>query len=495
MADTKLTWSNSKVGYDPGQSQSLTINFENRNTKKVTVSVSYSARSLGMDSYTISQRWNKASVYIYRRDKNGNNDDLLATHTWRYQIHGNGGSSSHSDSFTFNAKNGETLFNVYYDNMRQGTNTPWYGPKSTGDTSTEYGHDKIKIGVLKVDDNVKVKVNYYTGGLKEANIKNFPADTEIYKGNDYTVSKKTPTHPYYTFRGGYDKTDSWKKKKDGTARSVNTTKPSVNSGETVKDVDSTLKLWACWSPKVYTYKFYTDESLKTELTELRQTRKYGSKQLPVPDLNPKDGVIPKGYKTGYIHKGWKHNKSSEIQYHAVGGKGCNYEGNAKSWPVWEAMKCDLVFDYGFNDYTRDFNYTFGSTFDCINACKSEDDKTVDPTNIRLGYKLVGWSFTKPDYIYPPNQAVNYNFNYDYNGVLVINESANKFPNGIILYAVWEYYTTLYVFTNNYKDNLDNIRRWKLVTPYIKHNGNWTQAIGTYAFTNLLDPEQDPDWKL
>lgn len=478
-AEKKLSWSNGKVGYDPGQSQSLTIEYKKRNTNKISVSVSFYAKSLGQDDYSRSQRWNKATVLIYRRGSKGKDDALLGSHTWSYQLHGGyGTSTSHSDTFTFSAKNGETKFNVYYTNKRQGTNTPWYGPKSTGDTSTEYGHDKIDMGVLLTDDNSKVKINYYTGGLLESKIKNWPKDTEIYKGNNYTVSKNKPSnHPYYTFNGGYTDNDNWKKKGD-----VNTSKPTIKPGDTIKDVDKTLSLYGTWKPRTFTFKFFTDDSLKNEITGIRQTRKFGTPGKVVPTLS--EGDI--GYKEGCKHIGWKHYKDGELIYHKIGAT-CTMLKNTNSWPVWEVLTSTITFNFCYSEseeITKQFSYEYGTTFDLSNAIKDENGNPIKPTAVRPGYKLVGWSRTKPKKVFLPNESV-YGTDYIYSVYdeqdLSRNMSSEEFLNGITLYAVWEYYTMLYVYDGT---------RWHLSIPYVlDDNKEWKMSMA------LGYIEENNSWKL
>ena len=479
MAKDSVSWSDSKAGYEPGQRQSLTVSYVKREQHKVTLKVSFSAHSLGLDSYTASQRWNHAYVYVYRKKDNGQRGTLLHTHDWTYQIHGNGGSSSHSTSFSFGGVDyGETKLIICYENKRVGTNTPWYGPKSTGKVDFTQLNE-----LLDIDDAKKVKINYKPGGLSEDKVKNLPKDKEIYAGKDFTVSSNILEHEHYDFRYGYDTSDEWKKKKDGSERSVNTTEPKVKSGKVIKNVSSDIDLYACWEPKTFIYRYYPTESdakkRTNEYEDLRQTRKYKKPGVLTPDLSE-----TKYNKLGYKFLGWKHTMPEEKSdaYHkmdvddpnAVNHRECRRNADTYCWPVWEGVESTIIFDFGYyisdsegsiTKYTRTVNnYLYGTDYDVSNMCVDKDGIKKSQILVRPGYKLIGWSFTEPEKIYNFGEAKpgDYNFTYDYIGsVTPVNMSTDEFrENGITLYAVWEYFTFMYVYTNN---------RWRLVVPYVAVN--------------------------
>lgn len=484
MAKDAVYWSDSKAGYDPGQRQSLEVKFVKRVVHKVTLSVSFSAHSLGQDSYTSNQRWNHAYIYVYRVKENGKRGDLLHTHDWKYQIHGYGGSSSHNKEFTFGGvKNGEKKFIICYENKRVGTNNPWYGPKSTGVV------DKVQLNeILNVPDNSKIDVIYYGGGLNPDNkdrMTDFPKDEKIYRGKDYTVSKKVPKHIWYDFKGGYDTSDSWKTKSDGTKREVNTTNPSIKSGKVIKSPTEDIKLWACWTPKTYTYRYYpTEDDANTrtnEYKDLVQTRVFKKPGIPVPDLNK----IDKYKRTGYNFIGWKHYLIGEkppgnIAFHKIEVKdptaehqcNCIRNDDTHCWPVWEPIEGKVTFDYGYyidiNGESVKYTYTlekylYDSTYNLLNRCVNKDGISKKQTLARPGYKLVGWSATKPERVYnfreTEGQKGFYDFAYDYNGnITPSNITTEEFvEKGITLYAVWEYFSFMFVYTEG---------RWRLVAPYV-----------------------------
>ena len=474
-----VSWSDSKVGYDPGQRQSLTVKYKKRDKGKLTFSFEFHAHSLGQDSYTSSQRHNVPRISIYHIDKDGSRGKKLGSYSWTYQCHGYKDSTSKSGSFTVSgAKNGETNFYVYYNNSRVGTNTPWYGPKSTGACGLR------RVGKIKTDDNTKVEVKYYPGGLKRADVKNLPADTKIYKGSDYTLPNKIPTHKYYNFGNGYDVSDKWTKD-----HKVNTTAPDIAVDSKIKaivaDVDSTLKLWACWKPKEYTYHYYSSKedasAKKNELKNLKQTRKYGKSGVNVPNLDDTNPIPGKTFKSWECYV-----DTNETKIYPVGSK-CAYNKSLYFWPNYENDSTKIICHYGFdkvygeNDYIRTFDYTFYEPFDLMQACVSQDGKSFGQLNVRPGYKLMGWTLDVRGIIhivtpkvFSPGQCTpnDYTFSFDYNGV-IIGKEADKYSEGINLYAIWEYYSTLYVFTEG---------AWHLVLPMVYNDKKWTNSIA-HAYIN------------
>ena len=500
-ASKSVTWSTNKAGYDPGQKQSITVSFKERKHKKVVCHVSFSATSLGQDDYLASQRHNAATVSI-QRQKDSGAWETVGTHSWTYQLHGGSGTStSHSTDFSFTGPYGVTVFRVIYNNARVGTNTPYYGPKSTGVVNNE------NLGKLKVDDCDKVTIKYHSGLNKDAigegdkttlGAYNLPDDKEIYWGKDFKISTQKPIDRYsnYTFTG-WDVGDSWKiNSKTNKKRKVNTTSPKYIGSQTYKDAESNVHLYACWTPALYTYRFYptqTDAENRTqEWTELAQNRTYGSAALTVPDIRTTQ-TDSKYYKQGYHCIGWKHwinqkqykedaREVPRIAEHLFDGSDpdCNLSQDAYSWPVWEPNEGAVIFDYGYNNRTYTLSsYTSGTTLNLINYCTVVNNgAVVNPTEIRVGYRLIGWTTNKPakeSYLIGETLPEN----IAYNSIWSTNITENT---SVTLYAVWQLESTLYVYTEQSITGGIQGKAWKLVVPYVYTDGKWKQCIAQ-AYTS------------
>lgn len=512
-ASKSVSWSTNKAGYDPGQKQSITVSFKKRSHKTVTCHVTFSATSLGQDDYTASQRHNHASVIIQKKTDSGSWSNV-ATHSWNYQLHGGAGTStSHSADFSFTGPYGVTSFRVLYDNDRVGTNTPNYGPKSTGKV------ENANLGMLAVDDCDKVTIKYYSGLNKDAigpddhtplSASGLPDSKEIYWGKDFTISSKKPKDNFtnYTFTG-WDEGDSWKvNSKTKKKRKVNTTNPKYGSGDTYKDAEGNVHLYACWTPALYKYKFYPTqkdaENRTNEWTELLQKRNYGADAAIIPDIRTTD-VNSKYYKHGYHCVGWQHwinqkaykedtRQIPRLATHLFDGDNdCNVSQNIHSWPLYEPNEGGIVFNYCYIEPGADFErtailspYVSGSNIDLIRYCTAENGGlSVKPTEIRAGYKLIGWTTSRPEkeYYLSTDKIPDH---FDYNSVWSVNISENTTIN---LYAIWEIQSTLYVYTKLLGQG------WKLVTPYIynEETKKWQQAT-TMAYTSL-GKTPSSNWKL
>ena len=479
MAKDSVSWHDSKAGYEPGQEQSLKVSYVSRSGSKVKLKVSFTARSLGLDSYTKSQRWNHAHVEIYRRNSNGSRGSRLYDHDWTYQIHGNGGTSSHTDSFYVgNLKDGETHLIICYRNERVGTNTPYYGPKSTGKV------ERTQLSeILDIDDNDKVSIKFHTGGVKSTLVSNLPKNTTIYRGHNYRIpsNKVTHTKNYYTFRGGYDTSDSWKNNHE-----VDITSPSVNVGSVIKNVNKNLNLYACWKPNTFYYHYYPtyDDAINrtNEYTDLCQKRVHNTPGVPTPDLNTVDNK--KYARIGYEFLAWEHlmPEGKANAHHSMSvddpdaeqHRDCRRAADTHCWPIWKALNIKLTFDYcysvkdendEFKKVTTTYDYLCGDKFNLEGVCKDRYGKSGSATSIRPGFKLIGWSYTDPKKIYDTGktQKSDYAYAYNYNGVLSNWPTSTTDKDGntcVTLYAVWEYYTQMYVYTNG---------SWRLVTPYVYNN--------------------------
>ena len=495
-ASKSVSWSTNKAGYDPGQKQSITVSFKKRSHKTVTCHVSFSATSLGRDDYTASQRHNHASVIIQRKTDSGD-WSTVATHSWNYQLHGGSGTStSHSDDFSFDGPYGVTSFRVLYDNDRVGTNTPYYGPKSTGKV------ENANVGTLKVDDCDKVTIKYHSGLNKDAigpddhttlSAYDLPDSKEIYWGKDFTISSKKPKDNFenYVFTG-WDVGDSWKvNSKTKKKRKVNTTDPKYGSGDKYKDAKGNVHLYACWTPMLYKYRFYPTqkdaEDKTNEWTELVQKRYYGDDPLKTPDIRT-DNSNSKYYKKGYHCVGWQHwinlksykedtRKIPRIVTHLFEGDGdkeCNVAQNCYSWPLYESNEGGIIFDYGYDNRIDTLSpYISDKKIELIRYCTIENGGTsVDPRAIRPGFRLLGWSKSVPkkEYYLISDKDIPDYIKYDDTYSATIKSGSN-----IKLYAIWRIESTLYVYTN--KSSISNIdKSWKLVTPYIFDNGSWKQSV-------------------
>lgn len=526
-AKRTLSYKNKSTGTDPGQNQRLSVSFKKRNSNTVTVHIAFSARSLGADSYTKSQRWNKATVFIKRKNSKGKMK-TVKKHSWTYQCGpGSNKVKSHSKDFTFKANSDEDYIFVYYKNERLGTTNPWYGPKTTGVVKS------TKLGKLNIVSAKRIAIHMYKGGAV-GNVQGLPETYYVTKGKDFKVPSFTPVaeNGGWTFKGGYDTSDSWKvikhkyktntkvkaskvsskttskKKKKVTTpnyvttkndkRKVNTTAPSIKAGATIKNVQKTKKLWACWDPVTFIYKYWPSQeaveayigwplekrldpnatNLPTEdWTELRQNRKKGSPGILVPDIsNATANSDSKYYKRGYKFIGWKHHMydydpdhvDQRDAYHKIGdaSQDCSRGANTNCWPVYEANTCKLYFDYGYDNRTYSLDYATDTEIELVKMCTTTNGgAVVSPSAIQYGKALLGWSLTKPDkdfYSDEDTPPEYYSYNSIWKGYADI--VAEGKDNSITLYAVWGINATLYVYTENL--TLTDNPGWKRAVPYV-----------------------------
>lgn len=494
MASNPVKWSDGKVGYDPGQSQSLTVSFKSRDVGKVVVNYSFYAHSLGYDGFTYSERHNKVTIWVGGKST-----------SFTYQANGHSASRSSSGSITINdVKNGVTELEVYYRNERIWVNAPAasYSPRSTGVQGTK------KIGTLKIPDNVKYDIKYYKG-YSNGKISNVPDDRlDIYKGSKYKISKKILKDKtnHYVFKKGY----TTSKKEDSD---VNTKTPNSFTIGSKHVLNENKKFYACWEPQTYTYEFYTSSQLNKAYPDVLATKpypigavvdntkkllrsyKYNSKNPTyLPNLNNYTANNSSSnifYKLGYDFGGWN-SKNGRVP---VSNLGCRFDSNTKFYPIWTPISSKIIFNYGFNNYTRSLNYTYDTSFNFNSALRDKSGEYKSNTLLRPGYKLIGWVYDKSltTKIYDPFKAPKVNFKFDakQNIILPNNTSMNNAQfkkNGLNLYAVWEYYTTVFIYTNN---------TWKLALPYVytinNGVGSWKIAL-TYGY--IIDKgSANPSWKL
>lgn len=482
-ATNPVKWSDSKVGYDPGQKQSWKITFKSRNAGKVKVAYVFKASSLGQDSYTYKQRRNEVTLWVGKTSE-----------SFKYQLHGNKDSITKKGTFYVNnVADGTTELKVQYENKRVGTNTPWYGPKSTGK------FDKAKIGTLKIPANETYTVEY-DPGYDSDTVVGCPATKEYYKNQQYNVSSDVlyDTTGHYIFQNGYTTSMSG---------NVNLASPTIKlfSIQTVYD---DITYYACWKPNIYNYRFYTNSSYNiaypastTNKSPMVLRYTYGTSAITLPNLNSlcsNNSVKNVYYKEGYKFDGWGAN-TIDFLVRAMSGASsgiysCNYAANTNFYPQWKALTSNLIFDYGFDDYKKEISYTYDTLLNFNTATVQKGKSSVtDVTLVRPGYKLIGWVFDKSisQKIYEPSKGPNVNFKPYITDKIKFPEgfTNRQFEdNGLTLYAVWEYYTTLYVYTNN---------TWKLVLPYVYVNDNgtmkWKMAL-TYGYVKDQS-SPSPSWKL
>ena len=115
--------------------------------------------------------------------------------------------------------------------------------------------------------------------------------------------------------------------------------------------------------------------------------------------------------------------------------------------------------------------------------KQNNDTIVSNTLVRPGYKLVGWSYVKPNKIYNYNKSTSNNFNYKFDDKRIITlppstTSNEALKNGITLYAVWEYFALSYTYDK------ENDNKWKLALSYVYDfsTNSWKLAI-PYIYDN------------
>ncbi|MBQ6631280.1 MAG: hypothetical protein IJH55_04005, partial [Romboutsia sp.] len=330
-----ISWSTSKAGYDPGQSQSLKITFDSRDVGKVKISYVFKAHSLGQDDYVYSQRRNVVTISA------GNNST-----TFKYQLHGNKASTTKTGSFYVNnVANGIKSLDVYYKNDRVGTNTPNYGPKSTGKVS------KTKIGSLPISDNTKYSINYYSG-YRDGVVSNLPeSKTDVYKGTTYKISNSVPidVKNHYVFNLGYTTTfDS----------EINIVDPTHRLDST-QTLTSNVSYYACWSPQSYVYRFFTSNNFNKSYTDPLNggdlVRSYTYNQndsVYLPNLNDysnNNSTVNEYYKVGYKFNGWNSIRGNI----SLNDLRCSFDSDVNFYPDWSPINSKIIFNYGFNNYTRE----------------------------------------------------------------------------------------------------------------------------------------------
>lgn len=463
-----VKWSDSKAGYDPGQKQELSVSFSSREIGKVTVSYKFYAKSLGRDDFVYNERHNKVTIWVGGTSK-----------SFTYQLHGNKASTTKTGSFSITGvANGTTSLKVEYKNDRIWVNKPQasWSPRSTGVVS------KKKIGDLTISDNVKCSITY-NQAYKNGSIKNLPSNVTYYKGTSYKIPKNilTDNSNHYIFNKGYTTSNSL---------NINTSNPT-KSLDSAQTLTGNVTYYACWTPQTYTYTFFNNSKYEYQYTELNKNYTYTKAAIDLPNLHTltknNSDISSKYYKVGYEFGGWD-SQNGNID---VSNLKCSFDKDTKFYPRWNAIESKIIFDYNFDSYTREVPYTYDTDLNFSVALKNQSDEAKSNTMLRPGYKLVGWTYSKSisDIIYEPFKSPDVPFKFDVTTKVTYANSSftnQDFKNfGLTLYAVWEYYTTVYVYNEGV---------WKLALPYVYiGNNTWNIAL-IYGYINI-NPEQNPSWKL
>ena len=461
-----VSWSDSKAGYDPGQSQTLKITFESRNIGKVKVSYRFYAKSLGRDDYVYNQRHNVVTIWVGGTST-----------SFTYQLHGNGASTTKTGTFYVNnVGNGVTSLAVQYKNDRVGTNTPYYGPKSTG------VHSKSTIGYLSVPDNTKHNL-IFDKGYDGNTVTNIPGSYyNVYKGTNVYIPNNilVDTVNHYVFNKGYSA---------GKSGAINLYGPGYGIGSLFQ-IMGDAALYGCWYPQTYRYRFFTNSSFIQEYSKLNVNYTYSTPAITLPNLNSltnnNTNVNSEYYKVGYKFNGWNSSRGDINLPDLL----CSFDGDTNFYPKWEPISSKITFNYGFDNYTRELPYTYDSTFDFSYALKDITGVSKSNTLLRPGYKLIGWTFDESASrtIYNPFDAPTPNYKYDAKTNVIYPRSSfsnREFEdNGLVLYAIWEYFTTMFIYDDN---------TWKLALPYVYIDSQWKIAL-SYDYAQKQS-EQNPSWKL
>lgn len=480
-----LKWSRNPAGYLPGQSQHLTVSFSSRDKNEVVVKYKFSAISLGEDDYAFNQRHNKLIIYFTYKNTSG--EEVTVKETYNYQAQGYCAHRSTSGSLILkNVANGETSIKVAVANKRIWVNAPSnsWDPRSTGVV------DKTSAGTLTIEEAKKYDVNFYKDN-KVAKVSNLPVKYDNkYAGTKINAPKSVKDDNNYYVCTGFTTSA-----RSDTAE-ANLKTPTVKLGESIT-ITGDHNYYATWKRQTYKYIFYKSNSFKqryTTSTDFAGTTNPIVHTYDKPTLLPNLEKYNKGpvstnpshyfsdyYKEGYTFKGWDCSKGF---YKA--GERCNISSNVYFYPRWEAKKIDIKFDYCFNDKVKMKNYEYGNANFDFSSLIMVNDKASN-TLFRPGYKLVGWSFKKPEKIYNPFETTNSDIDYKYNytgkikypdknstlGKQLYNKDIDK--DGLTLYAVWEYYTTCYVYA-------ESDDKWHLAIPYVYTNNKWHITL-SYVNTN------------
>ena len=184
-------------------------------------------------------------------------------------------------------------------------------------------------------------------------------------------------------------------------------------------------------------------------------------------------------KTGYTFNGWREDNAINGTYWGITSSNSGTYESGKEW-VWTYDKnITLYAQWKPKTYTITYNANGGSgTMANSTATYNVGFKTKENTFTRLGYKFIGWR---------EDNAISGTFwgiTSSYSGTY---ESGRDwvwtYDKNITLYAQWEPYQVVRVYTDNdwklavpyiYQKNSDGTFSWKRAAPYV-YNGGWKET--------------------
>ena len=475
----KFEWENKAVGTSPGQHQTLEITLEYRHKDEIKISFIFSATSNGHDDFGPNNRNNYGYIWIGSQLVKPSSDNYTFKYNSYFGSLDTGTPKTHTrkgEVILNGIDRGTTSLNIYYQNDRiNESGTYPNNPCTTG------VFKKAKIGTLSIPDWKKCNISFKKG-YKGGDISNVPNDINVYEGSLYPIPRANliDNKNHYVFKNGY----STSKNND-----VNTSFPTARSGDARIAVSDAI-YYGCWKPQKYYYHFFPSYSFNSneEFSTLNRTYNYADDPIELPNLNNTkifNGLTSsekkRAKKEGYEFSGW----NSSRKNFSISDLSCNLDSDTNFYISWNAIKYNVVFDYGFNGYTRVAkNLTYDTTFNFSTVLKKQNNDTiVSNTLVRPGYKLVGWSYVKPNKIYNYNKSTSNNFNYKFDDKRIITlppstTSNEALKNGITLYAVWEYFALSYTYDK------ENDNKWKLALSYVYDfsTNSWKLAI-PYIYDN------------
>lgn len=458
-----LSWS-TFAGYDPGQSQYITVYYTSRSAHTIVIDVSFSMYSDGQDDFYYSERHNKAIITASYANTSGGTSSVSSA--VEYQLPGWKASGSYSTRLTlYNVANNETSISMYYENQRIWVNAPSaaWSPRSTGVCGYTY------IGELPVNEAAKYTVTFNQDN--EVAKTSLPQTITNYGGEVVkSPSSIVDSNNFYVCKG-FNTTP-----KEASSE-ANFGTPTLGFDASIT-LSKNINYYACWERQKYKYYFYgyknNNNTLYPEDKFKNPTVHTYDIETTLPNLEEYNKNTPNNiyYREGYTFKNWYYNLGGN-KVNIINNK-CNVSTDLNLYPVWEAKTFGLKFDFGYDNKIVNKQYTYDSNFD-FNTLLNGKSNTL----FRPGYKLMGWTSDKKlaSKIYNPFEVNQSLYNYAYNDNKKIVFPKNVYNDevdtkGLTLYAVWEYYTTCYVF-------VDGV--WRLALPHIYKDGKWNISLAnTYT---------------
>lgn len=478
------TWS--KAGTLPGQRIEVTVSFVKRVENKVTFSYSVKAKSLGNDQFRYNERHNKLTIKV------GDAKAVL-----KYQLIGTGtvitDNNTRSDdkpkgTIVAEVSNTTTSLDVTVKNERIWVDAPndAWNPRTTGVIDPAE-----KVGTITFPARAKKTLTFNKGynvsssTTPGTSISNVHDDITKYEGESVTVGKcyAKDNSNCYIPAGGYSTSNEYPINLYSSSRTDMLATPRTF------DLSKDLTYYVVWKPNTFIYKFnYTGVDDKKYI--------YSRTKPSAPSIDIDNGK-----------------KGHELQYWYTSGGSKTYKpGNKISetrkttetinfYPNWKAISSNIKLDFncsiseisdGFknnvlkNNIIRSIPYTYGETFN-FNSTTLFSSPSYTATDIRPGYKLVGWTYGKYSTPYLPGTAKpTYTLGDSTQTIVRSKDSNSSFKkDGLTLYAVWEYYSSVYVYTSEHATEKQPSDGWKVVVPYIYSNGSW-HICNTYVYTDKKD---------